>query len=280
MKNLSILLSFLFLIATNGFAQNTSDVLQNDLPLIKISKDLTIHFISPENIQYVDISTHAIAGDLPVKNILRIKVLPDLIQQLLQSGNKAVLTVVGESYIAQYRLDYVPESWGTHLPAQVEISPDHMNLLDFPGITLTTNDLQALSLKILKQQNPPGIRSVKGAGVKAILNQVYAVGNYVFLDISYFNQTNLPYEIDEQRFKIEDKRITKATNSQSIEIKPIWKLYSSGSFKKQYRNIYVLKKLTFPGNKVLNIELNEKQLSGRTLSMRVQYRDILNADTL
>lgn len=280
MKNLSILLSFLFLIATKGFAQNTSDVLQNDLPLIKISRDLTIHFISPENIQYVDISTHSIAGDLPVKNILRIKVLPDLIQQLFQSGNKAVLTVVGESYIAQYRLEYVPESWGTRLPAQIEIGPDHMKSLDFPGITLTTKDLQALSLKILKQQNPPGIRSIKGVGIKATLNQVYTLGEYVFLDISYFNRTNIPYEIDEQRFKVEDKKITKATNSQSIEIKPIWKLYSSGSFKKQYRNIYVLKKLTFPGSKILNIELTEKQLSGRTLSMRIQYRDILNADTL
>ena len=111
------------------------------------------------------------------------------------------------------------------------------------------------------------------------LNHVYTIGHNIFLDLTYKNETNLAYDIDELRFKIEDKRINKATNVQSIEIKPIWQLYPGTNFKKTFRNIYVLKKVTFPENKVLNIELTEKQISGRVITLPVKYKDILKADT-
>jgi len=42
----------------------------------------------------------------------------------------------------------------------------------------------------------------------------------------------------------------------------------------------VFKKMTFPGNKLLHIELSEKQLSGRVITLGISYQDILNADTL
>ena len=280
MKHLIALLSLLCAVAATSFSQSNSTVLQKELPIINISKDLTIHFISPENIQYVDLSTNAIQGDLPIENVLRIKVLPDSADKFRQEPGNVVLTVVGESFIAQYNLSFVSGNIGKSLPTQVNILPEHTSPLSFPGILLTTKDMQALSLRILKQPVRSGIRSTEGTGLKARLNGVYSVGDYIFLDIAYLNRTNLPYEIDEQRFKIEDKKIVKATNAQSIEVKPIWQLYASGFFNRRYRNIYVLKKLTFPGNKVLTVELTEKQLSGRALTLKIPYRDILNADTM
>jgi hypothetical protein len=42
--------------------------------------------------------------------------------------------------------------------------------------------------------------------------------------------------------------------------------------------VAVLKKMTFPNDKVLTIELSEKQISGRTISMTIDYEDILSAD--
>ncbi|MNL69597.1 hypothetical protein D3C87_1944770 [compost metagenome] len=66
---------------------------------------------------------------------------------------------------------------------------------------------------------------------------------------------------------------------QSVEIEPLWQLYPISSFKRNYRNIFVLKKMTFPENKVLNIELTEKQFSGRSITLKVKYGDILKADT-
>ena len=52
----------------------------------------------------------------------------------------------------------------------------------------------------------------------------------------------------------------------------------SMSFQRGYRNVAVLKKMTFPNDKVLTIELSEKQISGRTISMTIDYEDILSAD--
>lgn len=252
------------------------------LPQININSKSTIHFLSPENIQYVDISSHALAGDLPVKNLLRIKVSPDSIKNLGMhlGGHLAVLTVVGESFIAQYNLVYSPLADDTEIKTKIDILPEHTRPLDVPGITLSSQEMKGYAVTLLKRKITGTIRSSNNFGLRANLNQVYTIGDHVFLDISYFNETNLPYTIDEQRFKIEDKKITKASNVQSVEIKPLWQLYPGSGFKKKYRNIYVLKKLTYPGSKVLNIELTEKQISGRALTLQIKYSDILEADTL
>lgn len=110
------------------------------------------------------------------------------------------------------------------------------------------------------------------------LNNIYVVGEYFFIDFSVDNKTNLPFDIDELRVKLQDKKQQKATNVQTIELKPALVLDRSVRFKKGYRNIIVLKKMTFPNDKVLSIELSEKQISGRTISMNLNYEDVLAAD--
>ena len=56
-------------------------------------------------------------------------------------------------------------------------------------------------------------------------------------------------------------------------------LEESKSFKYGYRNILVVKKLTFPNDKILTIEMSEKQISGRTISLNIDYEDVLSADS-
>ena len=41
----------------------------------------------------------------------------------------------------------------------------------------------------------------------------------------------------------------------------------------------VLRKLTFPNDKVLTVELSEKQISGRTITLSIDYEDLLHADS-
>lgn len=259
------------------FAQQNNGVNRTDLPDIFISTGSPLHFISPEPIQYVDISSHAIAGDLPLKNLLRIKYIADTVSNKLPNGYLGIVTIVGESFIAQYNLHFINNQTFPFL-SQINVLPEQMRALDVPGMTLTSKEMYESALRLLNSPKNRPIRKNKDFGIQAQLNNVFTAGDYVFLDITYYNSTNLTYHIDEQRFKIEDKKITKATNVQSVEVKPVWQLYNSTTFKKQYRNIYVLKKLTFPGNKVLNIELTEKQISGRLLMLQLKYRDILRAD--
>jgi hypothetical protein len=42
--------------------------------------------------------------------------------------------------------------------------------------------------------------------------------------------------------------------------------------------VVVIKKLTFPNDKVLSLEMSEKQISGRTISINIDYEDVLSAD--
>ena len=56
-------------------------------------------------------------------------------------------------------------------------------------------------------------------------------------------------------------------------------LEDSRSFRHGYRNVIVLKKMTFPNDKVLTIEMAEKQISGRNIQLSIDYEDVLSADS-
>lgn len=256
---------------------------QKGLPIVYIKDDLSIHFISPEPIQYVDISTHDIVGDLPVKNILRIKTMKDSLQNIdfgFVSRDVAVLTIVGEKFMAQYNVHYLPNDANSLFETSIEISPEHMQPIDNPDVSMSETEMRDYAMSVLKRKRSFKSVSSKAYGIKADLNNIYTVGDYVFIDVTYSNSTNLKYDIDQVRFKIDDKKITKATNVQSVEIKPDFILYDSSSFKGKHRNVYVFKKFTFPGNKIFNIEMTEKQISGRLINLQIDYSDLLNADTL
>ena len=111
------------------------------------------------------------------------------------------------------------------------------------------------------------------------LNNIYTVGEFFFIDFSVENNTNLRYDIDELRFTLSDKKQSKATNFQRMELQPVLLLDQSKTFQRGYRNVVVIKKMTFPNDKVLTIQLSEKQISGRTIDMAIDYEDVLAADS-
>jgi conjugative transposon TraN protein len=256
----SIILPILLLLHLAG--------LKAQIPEVRLPIKGDLHFISPEPIQYVDISNKSIEGNIALPNVLRLRYKDS-------TTTDAIVTIAGEKFIAQYHLSPVSAT-GTQI---IEIQPADTRPLDISGIGLSQPQLRKLAYAIFcgKISN---IRQTKASGLLARLNNIYTAGDYIFLDLSYKNKTNLRYDIVSFRFKINDKKVTKATNVQSIEIKPELALFDVPGFSKTYRNIFVLKKLSFPGNKVLNIELSEKQISGRVITLSITYRDVLDADTV
>ena len=262
MKKLMFCIALLF--ATLARAQDT-------LPVVRLPKDLTLHFISPEPIQYVDISTKGLTGDLPLKNVFRIR-----LRDSAAAFSNAVVTIAGEKFIAQYRI--IPGDG--YAPTEINITPPDTRPLDIAGIGFSQNQLKGLSLALISMSPSSPVEKVIAFGIRGQLNHVYTLGDYIFLDISYKNKTRLSYNIEEFHFKVDDKKVTKASNVQSVELSPVFVLSPIPSFEKYYRNIFVFRKMTFPGNKLFHIELSEKQLSGRLLTLGITYKDLLNADTL
>jgi conjugative transposon TraN protein len=119
----------------------------------------------------------------------------------------------------------------------------------------------------------------KQYGIRAQVNNIYTVGDYFFIDFSLQNKSNIKYDIAEIRLKLMDKKELKATNSQTIELTPVYMVNHADHFTKNYRNVIVLKKLTFPEEKKLRLEITEDQISGRVSYLDINYRDILNADS-
>lgn len=259
-----------------GYAQTplAQGVAKSKLPIVYLPANVSLHFVSPEPIQYVDISGKQIIGDLPLKNVLRIR-LKDSV-----SAADAVVTIAGEKFIAQYHVLSADGIAARDALTNIAIRPADTRPLDIAGIGLSQPQLKKLALDLFCQPPRRPLEKEKAFGMKGYLYHIYAAGDYLFLDIGYKNKTRLKYDIDGFRFKVDDKKITKATNVQSVELQPEFILFDQPAFQKTYRNIIVLKKMTFPGDKVLHVELSEKQLSGRVITLNISYKDVLNADIL
>ncbi len=287
----TILYSLLLCTAQFLTAQTaTKEQIISDLPEIEITEGINLHIISPEPIQYVDLSTQKLTGDLPTTNIARIKITdnPDInqkekiIKPVVFSSSRdtvGIITVVGQSFIAQYKAIY-RNSENFNTVTNIHIQPENMQPIELDKMVFSNLELRKFAMDIIRKKSEEHpIREKENLQLSMQINNVYVMSDYIFLDMTFKNNSNLSYDIEDLKFSIEDKKIYKATNNQSIEMIPIFQLNPQKHFRKNFRNIYVFKKFTFPNSKVMMIRLIEEQLSGRTIEMKVNYSDILKADT-
>lgn len=253
-------------------AQRTTDEMQ----LLTVNENVTTVITATEPVRFVDISTDKVVGDQPINNTIRLK--PKEGMETNKDGDiLAVVTIVTERYRSQYALIYT-----SHLDEAVTdkaIALDERIPYNNPAVSMSTADMVKYAREIWT--SPARYRNVSTRMHRMTmrLNNIYSVGEYFFLDFSVDNRTNIKFDIDQLRVKLQDKKTSKATTVQTIELTPELVLDPVKSFRYGYRNVIVIKKMTFPNDKILTIELSEKQISGRTIFLSVEYEDVLNADS-
>ena len=247
---------------------------------IYVNSEVTTHVIMPEKIKLVDISTSKIIGNQCADNIVRIKPFMgnDSIESKPYKHGELLgtLTLIGERCIAQYDLVYQDSpalATSLYQVAYVHTQP-YVN----PEVSMPEAQMARYAWAVYAADRKYHQVTSKAHGMKAMVNNIYAVGDYFFIDYSLENKTKIAYDIEELRIKLMDKKQTQATNSQTIELMPVYSLIQAKKFKKHYRNVLVLPKLTLPDEKVLHIEISENQISGRVITLAIEYEDILNAD--
>ena len=264
----------LFLAAVAFVALSTSSASAQDANLrtIYVNKDVTTHLIMPETIKLVDISTDYVVGNQVNDNIVRIK--PDTV--LADGETAAIATVIGERHIAQYKLVYCSQSCFVHTRFTIPYcdAQDYTN----PDVQMSVAEMSRYAIRMYNAKRTVENIHSKKDKMKAWVNHICSAGDYFFIDFSMENKTKIPYDISDIRVKLEDKKQKKATNYQSVELTPEFMLNCNKHFKKHYRNVLVIKKLTFPEAKVLKIEVSENQISGRTIELNINYDDVLDAD--
>lgn len=247
---------------------------------IYVNREVTTHIVMPENIKMVDISTTKIAGNQCTDNIVRIKPScgSDSIPEAGYRDNELLgtLTLIGERHIAQYDILYTQSP---QMAASIfEVPYSHTQSYINPEVTMPMAEMARYAWAVYGSGRKYNQIVSRAHGMKAVVNNIYAVGDYFFIDYSLQNKTKIAYDIKELRVKLTDKKETKATNSQTIELSPVFSLNHVRKFKKSYRNVLVLPKLTFPDEKVLRLEISENQISGRVITLTIEYEDILHAD--
>ena len=260
-----------FAASINGvFAQQTYEEMEQ----ITVNEQVTTVITASEPIRFVDISTEKVAGDQPINNTIRLKPKEG---GHVDGEVLAIVTIVTERYRTQYALLYTTRM--KEAVSDKEIQLMERQAYRNPAVSLSTEEMYRYARLIWT--SPAKFRNVssKQHRMTMRLNNVYAVGDYFFIDYSIENRTNIRFDIDEVRIKLADKKVSKATNSQIIELKPEMTLEQTQSFLHGYRNVMVIKKLTFPNDKVLTIEMSEKQISGRTIVLHIDYEDVLSADS-
>lgn len=111
-------------------------------------------------------------------------------------------------------------------------------------------------------------------------------GIFIHQDILYFrlllgNNSKINYEIDQLRFFIRDRKKSKRTASQEIEVIPLFSTSASSIIpdKSEVNIVYAVSKFTIPEKKYLTIQLIEKN-GGRHIEIDVKNNDLINLDVL
>ena len=271
-KKICALIAMGLMALQNTYAQKTMD----GMPLLTVNEGITTVITASEPVRFVDISTDKVVGDQPINNTIRLK--PKEGVDVNRDGDiLAIVTIVTERYRTQYGLIYT--SHKEEAVTDKAIALDERTPYKNPAVSMSTLDMVRYARQIWT--SPARFRNVasKKHRMTMRLNNVYSVGEYFFLDFSVENRTNIRFDIDQLRIKLNDKKMSKSTTVQTIELKPELVLDNSESFLHGYRNVLVVKKLTFPNDKILTIELSEKQISGRTISLSIEYEDVLSADS-
>ena len=273
--NAVIVRSFLALSAvTFGFAGAQAEVPGTPMPQLFINGSVTTVITASEPVRFVDISTDKVAGDRPIDNTIRLKPKDDL---HAEGELLAIVTIVTERYRTQYALHYTAKM--TAATADHQILPSERTPYNNPAVTMPVSEMARLARAVIN--SPAKFRNVSTKANRMVmrLNNIYAAGDYFFIDFSVDNKTNIRFDIDEIRVKLADRKVSKSTNSQVVELTPAMLLEPVTSFRKGYRNVVVVRKMTFPNDKELSIEMTEKQISGRSITLEIDYEDVLSADS-
>ena len=259
-----VLILLIFLKTGSIWGQKTDKLEQ-----VFINKMVSTHFVINDPIKYVDISTVLVAGDIALKNIVRVKPLTDSITKM------GIITIATEREMVQFELIYTNDMDKAVKQYTVKQAQNYRH----PDVKLSEKEMIRICETVLMKKSH-NKRSVEKNKISVTLNNIYVLYDHYFLDISVENESNIDFDIDQIRFKVEDEKITKATNFQQLEISPKYQQNKDKGFSKSYRNVFVFEKFTFPDDKVLTFEIAEKQMSGRAEVLKIKYKDVLNADNL
>ena len=258
----------------------------------------TVHILFPSPVTYIDIgSMDIIAGKADgAENVVRVKAA---VRNFAAETNLTVITEDGgfftfDVYYAENPVVSTlnltvqePQTEGVKKPAAA----------GYPQPTAPASEGRVL-LREVGREKPATIKrmlsdiyrqnrtDVKGIRTKKYGIGVEVLGIYVSNDVVYihtcmYNDTNISFEVDARQFIVADKKLAKRTAQQQtpLEILRVCNDPAVVRGHQRQRTVFALPKLTIADDKVLLLEIIEKN-GARHQTTEIPSREISNAKVL
>lgn len=254
---------------------------------VEVTFGKTVHIIFPSQVRYVDLgSNDIIAGKADgAENVVRIKAA---VEGFAGETNFSVICEDGSFYSFNAKYADEPELLNIEMKDFLEntstndYSPTRMNIY-FRELGNESPLLVKLIMKSIYKNNDRKIRHLgcKRFGVQFLIKGIYSHNGLFYFHTQLKNSSNVPFQVDFIRYKIVDKKVSKRTAIQETVVTPVRsyneELVIEG--KSTLRTIYTIPQFTIPDDKILIVELMEKN-GGRHQTIRVENADIVAASVI
>ena len=256
----------------------------------------TVHILFPSPVTYIDIgSMDIIAGKADgAENVVRVKAA---VRNFTAETNLTVITEDGGFFTFDVHYAENPAVSTLNLTVQepqTESMKKPAAASDYQPITSEGRVL----LREVGHEKPATVKrmlsdiyrqnrmDVKGIRTKKYGIGVEVQGIYVFNDVIYIhtcisNDTNISFEVDARRFIVADRKLTKRTAQQQtpLEILRVCNDPAVVRGHQRQRTVFALPKLTISDDKVLLLEIIEKN-GARHQTVEIGSKELLGAGLL
>ena len=251
---------------------------------VQVTFAKTVHIIFPSAVRYVDLGSNwIIAGKADgAENVIRVKAATE---GFPGETNFSVICEDGSFYSFNARYAHEPEMLNIEMKDFLEngdttdFSHTRMNI-HFRELGNESPLLVKLIMQSIYKEDRREIRHLgcKRFGVQFLLKSVHSHNGLFYFHTETRNRSNVAFRTDFIRFKIVDKKVPKRTAIQERVIDPVRSynevLVTEG--KSDVRTVYAVPQFTIPDDKLLVIELFEKD-GGRHQTIRVENADLVAA---
>ena len=258
----------------------------------------TVHILFPSPVTYIDIgSMDIIAGKADgAENVVRVKAA---VRNFAAETNLTVITEDGGFFTFDVYYAENPAVSTLNLTVQ-EPQPESMKkpaAVGYPQPTAPASESRVL-LREVGREKPATIKRMLSdiyrqnrTDVKDIRTKKYGIGVevlgiYVFNDVIYIhscisNDTNISFEVDARHFIVADRKFAKRTAQQqsTLEILRVCNDPAVVRGHQRQRTVFALPKLTISDDKVLLLEIIEKN-GARHQTVEIPAKELLEAKLL
>ena len=254
---------------------------------IEVTFQKTVHILFPSEVKYVDLGSFDIIADKATgaENVVRIKAA---VKGFEGETNFSVICEDGSFFSFNAKYAHEPEMLNIEMKDFLEnedtsdFSHTRMNI-HFRELGNESPLLVKLIMQSIYKNNDRKVRHLgsKRFGIQFLIKGIYTYNGMLYVHTQTKNSSNVPFDTDFIKFKITDKKVPKRTAIQETVLDAV-RSYNEVieiAGKSTVRTVYALPKFTIPDDKLLVVELYEKN-GGRHQTIRVENADIVNAEVI